>query len=31
MTRGLTIVTRIVGALFFGYLGLRSAAELANG
>jgi len=31
MTRGLTIVTRIVGALFFGYLGLRSAAELAKG
>ena len=29
--RGLTVIIRIVGALFFGYLGLRTAGALAEG
>ena len=31
MTRGLTIITRIVGAIFFGFLGLLTAQALAEG
>ena len=31
VTRGLTVITRIVGAIFFGYLGLRTGQSLAEG
>src|SRR3990170_1305571 len=31
ISRGLTVITRIVGAIFFGFLGLRAGQALAEG